>query len=67
MYFVAPEGRVFAARCGRPDQTRKTPNSCIYDFRVDNLDVELRFSAALLSEWEKLSAGARGLIEAARR
>jgi hypothetical protein len=67
LYFVAPEGRAFAARCGRPDQSQKTPNSCTYDFRVDNLEVELRFSAALLSEWEKLSAGARGLIEAARR
>lgn len=67
LYFVAPEGRDFAARCGRPDASRKTPNSCIYDFRVDGLDVELRFSAAILSEWERLNAGARGLIEAARR
>ena len=67
LYFVAPEGRDFAARCGRPDASRKTPNSCIYDFRLDGLDVELRFSAAILSEWEKLNAGARGLIEAARR
>ena len=67
LYFVAPEGRDFAARCRRPDQTQKTPNSCIYDFRVDGLDVEMRFSAALLSQWEKLKAGARGLIETARR
>ena len=67
LYFVAPEGRVFAARCERPDQMRKTPNACAYDFRLDGLDIELRFSAALLSEWEKLSAGARGLIAAARR
>ncbi|WP_158814954.1 hypothetical protein [Methylocapsa sp. S129] len=67
LYFAAPEGRAFSARCSRPDQTQKTPNSCTYDFRVDGLDIELRFSAALLSEWEKLSAGARGLIEAARR
>jgi hypothetical protein len=59
LYFVAPEGRA--------DPARKTPNACTYDFRLDDLDVELRFSAALLSEWEKLSAGARGLIEAARR
>ncbi len=67
LYIVAPEGREFAARCGRPDQTRKTPNSCTYDFRVADLDVELRFSPALLSEWEKLSGGARSLIETARR
>jgi hypothetical protein len=67
LYFVAPAGRVFAALCGRPDQARKTPNACAYDFRLGDLDVELRFSAALLSEWEKLSAGAKGLIMAARR
>ena len=67
LYFVAPEGRIFAARCGRPDPSRKTPNACIYDFRIDGLDVELRFSAALLSEWRQLSEGARGLVAAARR
>jgi hypothetical protein len=67
LYFVAPAGRIFAAVCGRPDQERKTPNACAYDFRLGDLDVELRFSAALLSEWEKLSASARGLIAAARR
>jgi hypothetical protein len=66
LYFVAPEGRAFAARCGRPDSSRKTPNACVYDFREDGLDVELRFSAAILSQWEKLNEGARGLIEAAR-
>jgi hypothetical protein len=67
LYFAAPEGRAFAARCQQPDQTRKTPNTCAYDFRVKDLDVELRFSAALLSEWEALNAGARGLIASARR
>jgi hypothetical protein len=67
LYFAAPEGRAFAARCQQPDQTRKTPNTCAYDFRLGDLDVELRFSAALLSDWEALNAGARGLIESARR
>lgn len=67
LYFAAPEGRAFAARCQQPDQTRKTPNTCAYDFRLGALDVELRFSAALLSDWEALNAGARGLIESARR
>jgi hypothetical protein len=67
LYFVAPEGRVFAARCGRSDQAQKTPNSCVYDFRLGGLDVEVRFPAALLSEWEKLNAGVRGLILASQR
>jgi len=67
LYFAAPEGREFAARCGKPDQRRATPNFCIDDFRFDDLNVELRFSANLLAEWEKLIAGARGLIEQARK
>ena len=67
LYFVAPEGRVFAARCGRPDGAQKTPRACAYDFRTGDIDVELRFSPALLADWEKLNAGARGLIAAARR
>jgi len=67
LFFAAPEGREFAARCRKPDQMRKTPNSCIYEFRSGELDVELRFSATLLADWEKLNAGARGLIEEARR
>ena len=67
LYYVAPEGREFAARCRRPDPERKTPNTCLYDFRLGDLDVEMRFSAGLLAQWVELKAGARGLIEAARR
>jgi hypothetical protein len=67
LYYVEPDGRAFAARCGRPDPERKTPNTCTYDFRLDGLDVEVRFSAGLLSEWSSLKAGAQGLIESARR
>ena len=53
-------------RIGKPDQNRTIPNFCIDDFRLDELNVELRFSANLLSEWEKLVAGARGLIQSGR-
>ncbi len=67
LYYIAPEGREFAARCGRPDPERKTPNTCIYDFRLRDLDIEMRFAAALLSDWAKLKGGAIGLIETARR
>lgn len=67
LYYVAPEGREFAARCRRPDPARKTPNTCIAEFRSGDLDIELRFAAALLSQWRALKAGALGLIEAAKR
>jgi hypothetical protein len=67
LFYVAPEGRDFAARCRRPDPARKTPNTCVADFRLGDLDVELRFAASLLSQWSALKEGARGLIEAAKR
>ena len=67
LFYVAPEGRDFAARCRRPDPSRKTPNTCIAVFRLGDLDVELRFAASLLSQWRPLKEGARGLIESAKR
>ena len=67
LFYVAPEGREFAARCGRPDPSRKTPNTCAADVRFGDLDVELRFAASLLAQWKALKEGARGLIEAAKR
>ena len=67
LYFVEPDGREFAARCRRPDSRRKTPNTCMYEFRLRDLDVEMRFSAGLLAEWTSLKANARGLIESALR
>ncbi len=66
LFYVAPEGREFAARCRRPDPARKTPNTCIADFRLGDLDVEIRFAASLLSQWRALKEGARGLIGAAK-
>ena len=67
LYFTAPEGREFAARCRKPDPTAKTPNTCLAEVRMGDVDVEIRFAAAHLSEWRALSDGARGLIASARR
>ena len=67
LYFTAPEGREFAARCRKPDPTAKTPNTCLAEMRMGDVDLEIRFAAAHLSEWQALSDGARGLIAAARR
>jgi hypothetical protein len=67
LFYVAPDGREFAARCPRPDPQRKTPDTCFSEFREGDIDVSLRFSAALLSQWSALKDGARGLIEAAKR
>ncbi len=67
LYFTAPEGREFAARCRKPDPSAVTPNTCQADMRMGDVDVEIRFSAALLSEWRRLRDGARAFVAAARR
>ncbi len=67
LYFTAPEGREFAARCRKPDPSAATPNTCQADMRMGDVDVEIQFSAALLSEWKRLRDGARGFVAAARR
>lgn len=67
LFFTPPDGRDFAARCRAGGPERKTPNTCLAAVRSGGIDAQLRFSAALLSEWPALMAGARGLIETARR
>jgi hypothetical protein len=67
LYFTAPEGREFAARCRKPGPTAKTPNTCLPEMRMGDVDVEIRFAAALLTEWRALREGARNLIASVRR
>lgn len=68
LYMAPPEGRVFAARCMRPSQPPDgLPNTCISEIRIAGLDVRLRFSSNLLTDWENLMAGVRGLIQSMAR
>ena len=68
LYMAPPEGRRFAARCPQP---RKTPDGltdiCMAEFRLEGIDVRLRFAADLLSDWERLLQGTKGLIRSFRR
>jgi hypothetical protein len=68
LYYVPPEGRVFATRCTRPGLAADgLPETCLRDFRVRGVDAQIRFSTDLLPQWEALDAGARGLVEAVVR
>ena len=67
LFYAPPEGREFAARCRRPDPTRKTPNTCMAVTRLGDLDIEMRFTASQLEDWRNILARTRGFIEAARR
>lgn len=64
LYVAPPDGRRFFARCpnsanaaGRPAQ-----DFCLFVFRRDGLDVELRFAPALLEHWEALADGAKAFL-----
>lgn len=63
LYIAPPEGRAFFARCPVPGSaTDGLPDFCMTEFRVDGVDAQMRFSGALLSDWERLADGARALI-----
>jgi hypothetical protein len=60
-----PEGRAFWARCPRaPERGKGLPEPCLWETRIDGLDVSVRFSPVLLTEWERLADGVRGMVKA---
>jgi hypothetical protein len=63
LYFAAPEGRAFSARCAKPTVPPDgLPETCIAAFREGGADVDMRFTTALLPQWEKLAEGGRALV-----
>jgi len=63
LYIAPPDGRDFFARCPNAQSKEAAPGeSCLFIFRVDGLDVELRFAPALLEKWETLNEGARNFM-----
>ena len=63
LYFSAPEGRAFAARCAKPTVPPDgLPETCIAAFREGGADVDMRFTTALLPQWENLADGGRALV-----
>lgn len=63
LYIAQPDGRRFAARCMRPQQAHDgLPDTCIADLRIEAIDVNIRFSPDLLTDWEKIVEGVQGLV-----
>ncbi|WP_018267821.1 MULTISPECIES: hypothetical protein [Methylosinus] len=62
LYLAPPEGRDFFARCPRRDAGFLGSAPCIWALRWKNLDVEARFSAVLLRDWEELARGLRAFL-----
>ena len=67
LFYSAPEGADFAARCPNAKPDAAAPATCSAAFRVDGLDVAVRFPAPLIGEWSAIKSGALGLVDAARR
>jgi hypothetical protein len=60
LYVAPPGGAMFFARCPKPQPASAAPaEQCLSLFRLGEIDVELRYSAALLDRWETLGDGAR--------
>lgn len=63
LYLTPPEGKLFAARCARPaSQPDGLPDTCLHEFRLGGLNVQLRFSPARLADWDAMTEGARQLV-----
>jgi hypothetical protein len=64
LYIAPPDGHSFFARCPKPQSGAS--EACLSLFRLGALDVELRFSSALLKHWEQLDEGARAFVQRLR-
>ncbi|MBG0810169.1 hypothetical protein IY145_12350 [Methylosinus sp. H3A] len=62
LYLAPPDGTEFFARCPRRDAGFLGSAPCIWALRWKTLDVEARFSAALLRDWEELARGLRAFL-----
>ncbi len=67
LYIAPPSGRDFFARCPKAaNEGGAAADLCLWLFRVDGLDVELRFAPTLLEHWDALSEGARDFLASIR-
>jgi hypothetical protein len=66
LFMTPPEGRAFWARC--PHAAPSGPQEpCFTEFRWSGLNVALRFSPALLGDWERLGEGAKTFVKSLKR
>jgi hypothetical protein len=58
-----PDERAFAARCFKAAVAAKMKAARIAAFRVNGLDVQIRFAPGVLPHWEALTQGLQRLVE----
>ncbi len=63
LHIAPPNGESFAARCQLTKAPEARPEHCLWQFRMSKLDVSVRFSEELLTQWDALSTTTRTVIE----
>ncbi len=64
LFLAPPDGRSFAARCRRAEaQIALVGETCLWRYRLNEQDVQVRFSPELLPQWQELVEGVRRLVE----
>jgi hypothetical protein len=67
IYLAPPDGRAFTARCRKPTRSAERlvdiGEACLWRYRRDGADIQVRFSPELLPDWEALSAGVRQRVD----
>jgi hypothetical protein len=72
LFISPPDGRLFAARCRKPalpserGRAGDIGEACLWRFRADGVDVQVRFSPDALPVWESLADGVRARVKSWR-
>jgi hypothetical protein len=64
LHIAPPNGELFSARCQIVKVPEARSEHCLWQLRIDKLDVQVRFSEELLADWEALSERTKELLAA---
>lgn len=64
LHIAPPNGEQFSARCQIVKVPEARSEHCLWQLRIDKLDVQVRFSEELLADWEALSERTKELLAA---
>lgn len=62
LYVSSPDERVFSARCPKAGSSSAPDDLCLWQTRINGLEVHVRFAARYLTRWTSLAEGVRSLI-----
>jgi hypothetical protein len=63
LHIAPPNGESFSARCQIVKNPAARSEHCLWQLRLDKLDVQVRFSEELLPDWEALSINTKAMLE----